>query len=48
VSIFILPKKNLKKAKEDELAILKKEPASLMRYKHPSILSLIEPLREDD
>ena len=34
--------------REDALGVLKKDPANLMRLRHPSILNLIEQPQEDD
>jgi hypothetical protein len=49
VSIFIIDKKSLKKAERDEIIKqAKKEPAALAKFKHPGILSLCEPLIEDE
>ena len=54
VSIFMLdkkswdPKKSMDTVKEDAFGILKKDPANLMKLRHPSILNLIEQPQEDD
>ena len=53
VCIFMFDKKNMhkdvKKAyRDDVLNLLKKEPQSLAKFKHPNILSLVEPLVEDE
>ena len=51
VGIFMYDKKALAKMstsiKEEYLQTLKKEPQTLARYKHPNILSILEPLIED-
>lgn len=51
VCIFVLEKSALDcfalKTKEDMLSRIKKEATSLVKYKHPNILSVIEPLIED-
>ena len=45
-SIFQLEKKKMDKKlnNEDALAVLRKECSVLMRFKHPNILSIVEPL----
>ena len=49
--VFVFDKKQLDffplSTREDLLAILRKEATSLTKYKHPNILSIIEPLIED-
>ena len=51
VCIFVYQKKDLSKFKKEEqndiLNALKKEAQSLIKYKHPSILGIVEPLIED-
>ena len=51
VCIFVYQKKDLSKFKKEEqndiLNSLKKEAQSLIKYKHPSILGIVEPLIED-
>ncbi len=51
VTVFLFEKKILSKLsssfKDEALTLLKKEPQSLARLKHPNILSLVEPLLED-
>ena len=51
VCIFIHEKKNLdkftKEEKEEILNVLRKEPANLAKFKHPLVLSLVDPLLED-
>jgi SCY1-like protein 2 len=51
VSIWVIEKKSLDKYPKDEreeiLNVLKKEANSLIKYKHPGILSIVEPLIED-
>lgn len=51
VCIFIHEKKNLEKftkeEKEEILTVLRKEPAVLAKFKHPLVLSLVDPLLED-
>lgn len=51
VCVFVLEKKVLDKfsreEKEEILAILRKEVSSLAKFKHPAILSIIDPLEED-
>jgi SCY1-like protein 2 len=51
VSIFIHEKKNLdkysKEEKEEILNVLKKEAGALAKFKHPLVLSLVDPLLED-
>ena len=51
VCIFVYQKKELSKFKKEEqndiLNALKKEAQSLIKYKHPSILGIVEPLIED-
>ena len=44
VSIFILEKQSLK---EEILAKLRLEPKNLAKFRHPNILRIIEPLREN-
>jgi len=50
-TIFLFDKKELLKApsnlREETLATIKKEPQTLARFKHPNILSLLDPLLED-
>lgn len=50
-TIFLFDKKELLKAsssvREEALTLIKKEPQSLARFKHPNILSLLDPLLED-
>ena len=38
----------MKSCRPEVYAFLKKEPQSLAKLKHPNILGLVEPLREDD
>ena len=49
--VFVFDKKQLESfpasTREDLLAILRKDATSLTKYKHPNILSIIEPLVED-
>ena len=51
VCVFVFEKKNLEKfpsnEREEILTALKKEATSLVKYKHPSILGIVEPLVED-
>ena len=51
VCVFVFEKKNLNKFQKEEqndiLNSLKKEAQSLIKYKHPSILGIVEPLLED-
>jgi SCY1-like protein 2 len=49
VSVFVFEKKNLEKYsnKEEIMNVLRKEAQTLAKYKHPNILSLVEPLLED-
>ena len=51
VSIFIFEKKSIEKlpksSKEEFLAVMRKEAQTLAKYKHPNILSIVEPLLED-
>lgn len=51
VCIFIHEKKNLdrfsKEEKEEILNVLKKEAGALAKFKHPLVLSLVDPLLED-
>ncbi len=51
VCVFVFEKKHLDKFQKDEqndiLNSLKKEAQSLIKYKHPSILGIVEPLLED-
>ena len=50
VCIFVLEKKNLKKITKntkDVLVNIRKSPQMLMKFKHPNILGLVEPLVED-
>ena len=50
VSIFVLEKKNFKKISKNYkelLNIYKKTTNTLSKFKHPSILSVFEPLKED-
>ena len=51
VTIFLFEKKTISKIsssiRDDALALIKKEPQSLARFKHPGILSLVDPLLED-
>ena len=51
VSVFMLDKKFLDKAsksiREDLCVFLRKEPQSLAKFKHPNVLSIVEPLVED-
>ena len=51
VSIFMFDKKVLDKIKkvekEDFLVFLRKEGQNLAKFRHPNILSLVEPLMED-
>jgi len=51
VCIFIHDKKNLdkfsKEEKEEILIVLKKEAASLTKFKHPLVLGIVDPLLED-
>jgi SCY1-like protein 2 len=51
VSVWVIEKKALDKYSKDEkeeiINVLKKEANSLIKYKHPGILSIVEPLLED-
>lgn len=51
VCIFIHEKKNLdkysKEDKEEILNVLKKEAAAIAKFKHPLVLSIVDPLLED-
>ena len=51
VCVFVFEKKHLEKFQKEEqndiLNSLKKEAQSLIKYKHPSILGIVEPLLED-
>ena len=51
VTIFLFEKKSISKVssslKEEALTLIKKEPQSLAKFKHPGILSLVDPLLED-
>lgn len=51
VCVFVFEKKGLDSyqhsEKEELLNVLRKEATSLMKFKHPNILSIIEPLSED-
>ena len=51
VTIFLFEKKSISKVssslKEEALTLIKKEPQSLAKLKHPGILSLVDPLLED-
>ena len=51
VCVFVFEKKNLekypRKERDEILNALKKEASSLAKYKHPSILGIVEPLVED-
>ena len=51
VCLFVLEKKNLDKFSKDEkeeiMAIMRKEASGLVKYKHPAVLSILDPLEED-
>ena len=51
VCVFVVEKKNLdkfsKEEKEEILTNLRKEASSLVKYKHPAILGIVDPLEED-
>jgi SCY1-like protein 2 len=51
VCVFVLDKKDLEKYNKEEreevLNVLKKEAGALVKFKHPSVLSIVDPLLED-
>lgn len=49
VSVFVFEKKNVEKFsnKDEIMNVIRKESQALAKYKHPNILSLVEPLLED-
>ena len=45
--VFVANKANITNDKETQISFLKTDATSLMKYKHPNILGIVEPFTED-